>query len=140
MGSFIVALAVLGAIVGLGVFLDYLIRPKRNFAPYISQIKVTSSQLSFQMYNSNLNVSVTGTITNETDFAWKDLGLEGRLFDKDGKLIDVIQAKDDNYSGVVVFPHAEAGFKIQGRAARKESDYASHQIIVSTAKDFRVWP
>ena len=134
------AAALFGAMIGLGIFLDHLIGPKRDFSPYISQIKVTSSEMGFQMYNSNLTVSVTGTITNETDFAWKELGLEARLFDKDGKLIDVIQAKEDDYSGVVVLPHAEAGFKIQGRAAKKETDYASHKIVVGTAKDFNAWP
>jgi hypothetical protein len=92
------------------------------------------------MYGSNFTVFVVGVVTNQSDFAWKNVGLEARLFDKGGKLIDVIQAEDSSYSGVVVLPHAEAGFKIQSRATKNESDYATHKVFVGTAKDFSAWP
>jgi hypothetical protein len=140
LASLVIAAAIFGAIAGLGYFLEHLIGPKRDFAPYRNQITVTSSEVGFRMSGSNLTVFVVGTITNQTDFAWKNLGLEARLLNKDGKLIDVIQASDSSYSAVVIFPHAEAGFKIQGKAARDESEYSSHKIFVGTAKDFNAWP
>src|SRR5450756_207780 len=133
------ALAIFGAISGLGYFLSNLIGPKRDFAPYQSQIAVLNSEVSFRMSDSNLMVSVVGVVTNQTEFAWKNVGLEARLFDKDGKLIDVIQAGDSSYGGVVVLPHAEAGFKIQSRATKNETEYAAHKVLVTTAKDFKAW-
>jgi len=84
--------------------------------------------------------SLLADSANQTDFAWKNLGLEARLFDKDGKLIDVIQASDSSYNGVVVLPHAEAGFKIQSKATKDESDYVTNKVFVGTAKDFNAWP
>jgi hypothetical protein len=140
LASLVIAAAIFGAIAGLGYFLEHLIGPKRDFAPYQNQIKVTSSEAGFRMFGSNLTVFVVGTLTNQTDFAWKNLGLEARLFDKDGKLIDVIQASDSSYNGVVVLPHAEAGFKIQSKATKDESDYVTNKVFVGTAKDFNAWP
>ena len=92
------------------------------------------------MYGSNLTVFVVGVVTNKSEFAWKNIGLEAQLFDKNGKLIDVIQASDSSYNGVVTLPHSEAGFKIQSKATKYESEYATHKVIVGTGKDFRAWP
>jgi hypothetical protein len=78
-------------------------------------------------------------ITNKSEFAWKNVGVEARLFDKSGKLIDVIQASDSSYGGTVILPHSEAGFKIQSKAARDESEYATHKVIVDTGKDFKTF-
>jgi hypothetical protein len=138
--ALILMAAIFSAIIGLGYFLENLIGPKRDFAPHKNQIEVVSSEISFRVSGSNLTVFAVGLITNKSEFAWKNVGLEARLFDKSGKLIDVIQAGDSSYSGVVVFPHSEAGFKIQGKAARDESEYATHKIVVETGKDFRSWP
>jgi len=95
--------------------------------------------MDFRMSGSNLLVSVIGVVTNQSEFGWKNLGLEAQLFDKDDRLIDVIPANGD-YGGVTVLPHAMAGFKIESRATRKESDYASDRIYVRIAKDIRTWP
>jgi hypothetical protein len=134
------AAAIFGAIVGLAYFLENLIGPKRDFAPYQNQIGIVSSEVNFRMYGSNLTVFVVGLVTNKSEFAWKNIGLEAQLFDKNGKLIDVIQASDSSYNGVVMLPHSEAGFKIQSKATKDESEYATHKVIVGTGKDFRAWP
>jgi len=138
--SIMLGVGIVAAIIGLGYFLEHLIGPKRDFAAYQSRIAVVSSEVSFRMSGSNLTVSVVGVLTNQSEFAWKSVGLEARLFDKDGKLIDVIQASDSSYSGVVVLPHAEAGFKIQSKATKNELEYATHKVFVGTAKDFKAWP
>jgi len=129
-----------GGVIGLGIFFDGLIGPKRDFAPYQNQISVVSSEASFRMpSSSNLTVSVVGIITNQSEFGWKHVGLEAQLFDKDRKLIDVISS-DSDYGGITVLPHSEAGFKIEGKATKKESEYASHKVFVRTAKDIKAWP
>lgn len=140
LASIVMAAAIFGAIAGLGYFLEHLIGPKRDFAAYQSQISVVTSELSFRMSGSNLTVSVVGVVTNQSDYAWKDVGLEARLFGQDGSLIDVIQASDSSYGGVVILPHADAGFKIQSKATKSEAAYASHKVFVGTGKDFNAWP
>jgi hypothetical protein len=137
LASLFVALAIFGAIIGLCYFLENLLGSKRDFAPYRNQIGVVSSEVSFKMSGSNLTVFVVGVLTNKTEFSWKNIGLEAQLFDKNGKLIDVIQASDNTYNGVIILPHSEAGFKIQSKATKEESDYATHEVIVGTGKDFR---
>jgi hypothetical protein len=139
-GAIIWLIVIIAVFIGLGCFLDHVIGPKRDFAPYQNQIGVVNSDVSFRMSGSNLTVSVVGVITNQSEFTWKNVGLEARLFDKDGKLIDVIQASDSSYNGVVVLPHSEAGFKIQSKATKNESDYATHKVFIGTAKDFSAWP
>lgn len=136
----ILGVCVILAIFGLGIFLNHLVGPKRSFAPYQQRVKVVSSEISFQISNSNRMVSVVGVITNQTEFAWKNIGLEAQMFNQAGQLIDVIQVGDPSYSGVVVMPHAEAAFKISSKATHPESDYASHKVAVGSGKDFQVWP
>ncbi len=138
--SILGAIGIFGAIGGLGYFLQHLIGPKHDFAAYQGQISVVTSEMSFRMSGSNLTVSVVGVVTNQSDYAWKDVGLEARLFGQDGNLIDVIQASDSSYGGVVILPHAEAGFKIQSKATKSEAAYASHKVFVGTGKDFNAWP
>jgi hypothetical protein len=133
------AASIFGAIFGLGYFLENLLGSKRDFAPYQNQIGIVSSKVSFRTSGSNLTVFVVGVVTNKSEFAWKNVGLEAQLFDKSGKLIDVIQASDSGYSGIVILPHSEAGFKIQSKAARDESEYATHIVVVGTGKDFKTF-
>jgi Uncharacterised protein family UPF0547 len=138
-GAIVVVILITAVIMGLGTFFDHLVGPKRDFAPYQSQITVISSATSFRMVESNLMLSVIGIVTNQSEFGWKDLGMEAQLFDKDGKLIDLIPANGD-YLGITVFPHSEAGFKIESKATKRESDYASHKVYVRVAKDIKAWP
>ena len=126
-------------VIGLGIFFDSLIGPKRDFAPFQNQITVVSSATSFRMAGSNLIVSVVGVVTNRSEFGWKNLGLEAQLFDKDGKLIDLIPA-DGDYRGISALPHSEAGFKIESKATKKEPDYAAHKVYIRVAKDIKAWP
>ncbi len=138
-GGILAVILIIGAMMGVGVFFDHLVGPKRDFAPYRDQITIINSTLGFRMSGSNLMVSVVGVVTNQSEFGWKNLGLEAQLFDKDDSLIDVIPANGD-YRGVTVLPHATAGFKIESRATKKESDYASDKVYVRVAKDIRSWP
>ena len=131
------AASIFGAIFGLAYFLENLLGSKRDFAPYQNQIGIVSSEVSFRMSGSNLTVFVFGVVTNKSDFAWKNVGLEAQLFDKSGRLIDVIQASDSSYNGVILLPHAEAAFKIQSKAARDETEYSTHKVVVGSGKDFR---
>ena len=135
----ILVVVIFGAIIGLGYFLENLLGSKRDFAPYRNQIGIVSSEVSFRMSGSNLMVSVVGVVTNKTEFAWKNVGLEAQLFDKGGKLIDVIQVSDSSYNGVVILPHSEAGFKIQSKATKDGSEYVTHKMVVGTGKDFRTF-
>lgn len=138
-GGILAVILIVGAMMGVGVLFDHLVGPKRDFAPYRDQIKVISSTMGFRMSGSNLLVSVIGIVTNQSEFGWKNIGLEAQLFNKDDRLIDVIPA-DGDYRGITVLPCSVAGFKIESKATTKESEYASDKVYVRVAKDIKSWP
>jgi hypothetical protein len=127
--------------VGIGIFMDTMFGSKEQFATYRDEITVVSSQhsqrISTSGCDSNINVYVTvvGTLTNRSDIAWKDVGVEAQFLDKSGKQFDAITVNADQYRGTTLLPHGEAAFKIEGRAARPESDYGSYKVVVRWAKD-----
>jgi len=121
--------------IGLFAFVGRAFWPKEDFAEYRNEISVANSQFSQRMAGSNLMVTVVGTLTNHSAISWKDVGVESRFFDKTGRLIDVIKVNADNYNGVVVLPHGEAAFKIEGRAAHSAADYYTNELNVRWAKD-----
>ena len=80
-----------------------------------------------------------GIVTNRSDVAWKDVGLEAQFFNAEGQLIDaVIQTGD--YRGFAILPHSEQAFKIEGRSAKPQSEYAQHKVTARWAKDAAAWP
>jgi len=124
-----------------GIFWDRMFGPKKEFATYRDEITVVNSQLSQRISTSgcdsnvNMYVTVVGTLTNHSDIAWKDVGVEAQFLDKSGRQFDAITVNADEYRGVTILPHGEAAFKIEGRAARPESDYSTYKVTVRWAKD-----
>jgi len=129
------------AISGFGIFYERMFGPKEEFATYRDEITVVNSQFSQRIStsgcDSNVNVYVTvvGTLTNRSNITWKDIGVEAQFLDKSGKQFDAITVNADGYRGATVLPHGEAAFKIEGRAARPESDYSTYKVTVRWAKD-----
>ena len=119
----------------LGLFFDRTFGPKQEFATYRDEITVVGSEYGCRISGSNLYVTVVGTLTNASKVGWKEIGVEAQFMDKAGKLIDVIPASADGFRDVVLLPHGIAAFKIEGRAARAESDYGKYTVSVRWAKD-----
>ncbi|HEY3760486.1 MAG TPA: FxLYD domain-containing protein [Verrucomicrobiae bacterium] len=122
------------AMVALMAFMEKAFGPKTDFAEYHDQISVLNSQFSQQMRESNLWNTVVGTLTNSSKASWKDVEVEAQFFNKSGTMIDAITVKD-NYIGIVILPHGEAAFKIDGRAVCPAIDYATNKLYVRWAKD-----
>jgi hypothetical protein len=124
----------------LMAFVARIFGPKEKFAEYRDEIRVVSSQFSHRFStstcdtNPSVYVTVVGTLTNRSNIGWKDVIVEVQFTDKSGQLIDVIKANAD-YGGVVVLPHGEASFKVEGKAAKPVSDYVTHKAVVRWAKD-----
>ena len=133
-GAVLTATLIFGGIAGVGCFFDYLFGPKRDFVQYQSLVTVVSSETSFRMVSSNLTVSVVGVLTNESDFAWRKIGVEAQFEDGGSKLIDTLEAEGD-YRDLEILPHSEASFKIEGHAIHPEQDYRSTKVFVRTGED-----
>ena len=118
-----------------GIFVNKLFGPKEQFATYRNEISVVNSEFSQRISGSNLWITVVGTLTNHSDIGWKDVGLEAKFFDKSGKMIDAITVNAGDYHGVVILPHGEAAFKIEGKASHPVTDYNTNKLDVQWAKD-----
>jgi hypothetical protein len=132
----LVLLTIMVVLLGLmGVFVDRMLGPKEEFATYRDEISVVSSESSHRISGSNQWVTVVGMLTNKSNVGWKEVSVEARFMDKSGKLIDVIPAQADSYREATLLPHGEAAFKVEGRAARPESEYDNYKVSVRWAKD-----
>ncbi|HYV36955.1 MAG TPA: FxLYD domain-containing protein [Gemmataceae bacterium] len=120
--------------VGMAVFLEQLLGPRRDFAEYRDQIVVISSSMNVSQTEKGRYVSVVGLLTNRSDFTWKEVQLEADYFDKNGKLIDT--GLERSFEAVLL-SHGEAGFRIRTLADKPESSYVTHKVLVRTAKDIQ---
>jgi hypothetical protein len=133
------ALVLTAYLIGFGTFYEKAFGPKEQFATYRSEISVVSSQFSQRISGSNLLSTIVGTLTNHSDVAWKDVGVEAQFFDHAGKLIDAITVNADDFHGVTVLPRGEAAFKIEGKASHPADDYGTNSVTVRWAKDVNAW-
>jgi len=79
-------------------------------------------------------VAVIGGIRNSCGVPWKDVALEGRFFDKDGRMVDVVQQQKYSF---VVPANGEAAFKISFAREFPQEKYAGFKVRVISAKDQR---
>src|ERR1051325_6789733 len=133
-----IALCIAGLVCALA-FVEKLFGPKQDFAEYQDQITIVSSEFSHRMAGSNLMVTVVGIMTNQSNVSWKDVGLEARFFDNEGRLLDAVVQTGD-YHGVSILRHSEEAFRIEGKATRSQASYISHKVTVRWAKDANAWP
>jgi len=121
--------------IGFGFFFSKMFGPKEEFATYRNDISVVNSEFSQRTSGSNLWNTVVGTLTNQSNVSWKDVGVEAKFFDRSGKIIDVLAINSDGFEQPTILPHGEVAFKIEGRAARPPTDYWTNQVNVRWAKD-----
>jgi hypothetical protein len=114
-----------------------VVYPGKDFASCRNQVIIGSSSVQFSAGERGRYVTTVGIIKNDSDCGWKDVQLEVRYFNQDGKLIDV---GTQIFSDVVVQPHSESAFRVRTLADQPEPAYASHKVVIRTAKDTRRWP
>jgi hypothetical protein len=103
---------------------------ERDFEPYQSQLAILESSVSQRVTSNAVYVVVTGVLTNSSDRSWKNIALEGQLYDREGHLVDAIPAAADHYSGIAAAARGAAAFKIESRTSHALADYASHKVSV----------
>ena len=123
--------------VGLAVIFLRVMNPGKDFTTVREQVAITSSELQFSSGEKGRYITTIGVITNGSDCGWKEVQMEARYFNKQGKLVDV---GAQWFSELVVQPHSESAFRIRTIADQPDEAYASHQIVIRTAKDIKRWP
>lgn len=120
---------------GLVWLLVQLLTPIKSFARYQNQIQILSSTFSVHRSSDSTNLVVDGTLTNESDYAWRVGEFEVRYFGKDGQVADVLHG-EDNFE---VLPHAEHTYHFEEYNMTAFPDYPNNKTLIRSASDPRTY-
>jgi len=105
-----------------------------DFAPYRSQVTISDSELKFGEKKSGETVAVIGTMSNKSPVPWKDVQIEVRFYDSNGKMIDSKQNKDYPFE---VPANGNAAFKISTLREFPKEQYVKYDVTIISAGDAR---
>jgi predicted nucleic acid-binding Zn ribbon protein len=105
--------------------------PKPDYTAFVNSLRVMESRLNWAETSSGLRIYVTGILTNQSEFAWRDIELECRFFDANGHLVDAAHP----HAGLTIQPHDDTAFRAVVTPSHASNDYASFRISVSTARN-----
>lgn len=128
-------LAAFAAIVFGGLFwLATIVGPGRPFESYRERVVVVDPQMHFGGSGAGNYISTIGFIRNDSPLAWKDIQLEVRYFDSQGKLADT---RTEVFWDRRLPSGDQQAFRIRGPADKTSSAYASQEVAVRSAVDAR---
>ena len=128
-------LAALAAIVFGGLFwLGRIVGPGRPFESYREKIVVADLQMHFGSSSAGNYVSTIGFLRNDSPLAWKNIQLEVRYFDTQGKLSDT---RTEIFWDRRLPSGDQQAFRIRVRADKPGFAYASQKVFVRSAVDAR---
>lgn len=106
------------------------------FSQHAASLSINETQMVFgvnECEHKSATVAILGKIRNESNISWKDIKLEARFFDKEGKMIDTTQ--DQKY--ITVPSNGESAFKLSFKREFPQENYDSFKIRIISAKDER---
>jgi hypothetical protein len=105
-----------------------------DFTPYRNQITISDSELKFGEKKSGETVAVIGTMSNKSSVPWKDVQIEVRFYDSNGKMIDSKQDKDYSFE---VPANGNAAFKVSTLREFPKEQYVKCDVAIISARDAR---
>jgi hypothetical protein len=121
------------ALVGMLILtaLNRLQNPKPDYTAFVNSLRVTESRMNWAETSSGLHIYVTGILTNQSEFAWRDIELECRFLDTNGQLVDAAHP----HVALTIQPHDDTAFRAVVTPSHATNDYASFRLLVSTARN-----
>ena len=105
--------------------------PKPDYTAFVNSLRVMESRMNWAETSSGLRLYITGVLTNQSEFAWRDIELECRFFDAKGQLVDAAHP----HAGLTIQPHDDTAFRAVVTPSRVTNDYSSFRLSVSTARN-----
>jgi hypothetical protein len=105
--------------------------PKPDYSEYINSLRVAESRMNWAETSNGSRIYITGILTNQSGFAWRDIELECRFLDTNGVLVD---AAHPNVR-LTIQPHDDSAFRTVVTPSRPTNDYASFRLSVTTARN-----
>ena len=105
--------------------------PKPDYTAFVNSLRVMESQMNWAETSSGPRIYITGILTNQSEFAWRDIELECRFLDTKGRLMDA----DHPHVALTIQPHDDTAFCAVVTPSHATNDYASFRLSVSTAQN-----
>lgn len=109
-----------------------------DFTPYRNQITIGDSELKFGEKKCGETVAETvaviGTMSNKSSVPWKDVQIEVRFYDGNGRMIDSKQQKDYPFE---VPADGNAAFKVSTLREFPKEQYVKYNVSIISASDAR---
>lgn len=119
---------------GLGLYRIY--DEGERFSDYLDPIAVVSSEFKFGERKDRATVAVVGKVKNNSDIAWKNIQFEVQFFNREGKMVDT---EHKGSFSMVLLPDRVNSFKVSFAREFPVSEYASHAVRVTYARDESGW-
>jgi hypothetical protein len=105
--------------------------PKPDYTPFVNSLRVLESRMNWAETSSGTRIYITGVLTNQSEFAWRDVELECRFLDANGQLVDAAHP----HVALTIQPHDDTAFRATVAPSHASNDYASFRLSVSTARN-----
>jgi hypothetical protein len=105
--------------------------PKPDYTAFVNSLRIMESRMNWAETSNGLRLYITGVLTNQSEFAWRDIELECRFFDAKGQLVDAAHP----HAGLTIQPRDDTAFRAVVTPSRATNDYASFRLSVSTARN-----
>jgi predicted nucleic acid-binding Zn ribbon protein len=127
--SHLVIYALLGMLILTA--LDRIQNPKPDYTAFVNSLRVMESRMNWAETSSGPRIYITGILTNQSEFAWRDIELECRFLDTNGRLVDAAHP----HVALTIQPHDDTAFRTVVTPSHATNDYASFRLSVSTARN-----
>ncbi len=94
------------------------------------QVRPVDSRIVYMPYPNGNQLSVVGTLENESKYDLKEVVIEVRYFDDKKQLID--SATNSDYS-MVIPANGTTTFRVDTTAAHPEGSYKTHEVVITSA-------
>lgn len=111
--------------------LNRIQNPKPDYTAFVNSLRVLESQMNWAETSSGPRIYLTGILTNQSQFAWRDIELECRFLDTNGRLVDAAHPR----VALTIQPHDDTAFRAVVTPSHATNDYASFRLLVSTARN-----
>jgi len=128
-----VPIIVLAVVMGLGITRTFerFFNPPPYYTEFLGSLRVIESRLNWVERDKETSIYITGILTNQSPIAWKGIEFECRFYDSKGVMVDASSA----VAYLTIQPNDECAFRARVTPSHPAKDYASHKLLVSTARN-----
>jgi hypothetical protein len=107
--------------------------PPPYYSDYKSSIQILKSNMEWVETTDGPRLFVTGLLTNQSQFAWREPEFECRFFNSKGEMTDAANGT----TFLTILPSADSAFRVTVKPVRSSNDYSSFRVSVSNARNIR---